>query len=522
MKPRPSTRFDVTHLPAEMMKQRRWVVWKPVERDGKWTKIPVDPNTRENARSNDPSTWSTFEQAVRCADMYDLGLGFMLGDGWLGVDFDHVAEDRRIVDRWISQWAAETTAYVEYSPSGTGIHAIYHGVQLPEWSMNRRGPVEVYERGRFFCVTGDAAYYDREVGSRLEEVEAVCRQYLARQGSTVPPAPVVADKPIDDSAQDFRVACALAKQGLLPTEIEHVVRGKMLADGRDQKAARPDYISRTVRNAIDHVGVSAKPEPLQLHRIADVLEQHKELAPYAIDRILRKGEVAAVIAPPKCRKSFLMHDLAISTATGRMWFGKWRCTQGKVLLVDNELNLATIAFRIRSITEDMRFPVELLDERIEIVSLREDDRDVDAVLQGILEREEQPDLVIFDAFYMFIGDGMDENSNADIASMVRKFRRFASKSGAATVLVHHTSKGSQAGKDPIDVGAGAGSLARAVDTYISIRKHAEEDTFRVDYNLRSSKEYPPHAIAWNYPRYREVSVEDIDELDKATRKKSPD
>jgi RecA-family ATPase len=169
-----------------------------------------------------------------------------------------------------------------------------------------------------------------------------------------------------------------------------------------------------------------------------------------------------------------------------------------------------------------RQPLACLEDRIEVVSLREDDRDVDAVLEGILERKEQPDVVIFDAFYMFVMQGMDENSNADIAAMVRKFRRFASKSGAASVLVHHTSKGSQAGKEAIDVGAGAGALARAVDTYISIRKHAEDDTFRVDYNLRSSKEYPPHAIGWNYPRYREVSVEDIDELDRPGKKKPSD
>ena len=522
MKPKPSTRFDVDYLPASMMSAARWVVWKPVERDGKWTKVPVDPKTRENARSNDPSTWGTFSEALRAADSYDLGLGFMLGDGWLGVDFDGIAADHAIRDPWIAAWAARSRAYVEYSPSGTGIHAIYHGVQLPEWSNNRRGPVEVYDKGRFFCVTGDAAFVDREVGSDLPEVEEVCRQYLARQGSVVPPAPVVADKPVDDSVQDFRVACALAKHGMSVAEIEHVIRGKMLADGREQKAARPDYIGRTVKSAVDHVGAVDRPAPMEISRIGDVLERYREQAPYAIERILRKGEVAAVIAPPKCRKSFLMHDLAISVATGRMWFGKWRCTDGKVLIVDNELNLSTIAFRIRSIVEDMGFPLACLEDRIEVVSLREDDRDVDAVLEGILERKEQPDVVIFDAFYMFVMQGMDENSNSDIASMVRKFRRFASRSGAASVLVHHTSKGSQAGKEAIDVGAGAGALARAVDTYISIRKHADEDTFRVDYNLRSSKEYPPHAIAWQYPRYREVSVEDIEDLDRPGKKKPSD
>jgi putative DNA primase/helicase len=42
--------------------------------------------------------------------------------------------------------------YTELSPSGTGIHIIVRG-ELPG-SGNRKGPLEMYDKKRFFTVTG--------------------------------------------------------------------------------------------------------------------------------------------------------------------------------------------------------------------------------------------------------------------------------------------------------------------------------------------------------------------------------
>ena len=87
MKPKPSTAFSIDAIPSSMKSVARWVAWKPIERDGKWTKIPVQVNGAA-ASSTDPTTWGTLDDVYFAAFNRGWGIGFMLGDGWLGVDFD--------------------------------------------------------------------------------------------------------------------------------------------------------------------------------------------------------------------------------------------------------------------------------------------------------------------------------------------------------------------------------------------------------------------------------------------------
>ena len=58
--------FDPLNVPDALKAERRWVNWKSVwsERDGKagrQTKVP-------NGKSNDPSTWVSFPEAMRRAE----------------------------------------------------------------------------------------------------------------------------------------------------------------------------------------------------------------------------------------------------------------------------------------------------------------------------------------------------------------------------------------------------------------------------------------------------------------------
>ena len=45
-------------IPAELKEYPQWVVWKKEERgNGKFAKVPMDPNSGNFAKINDPSTW---------------------------------------------------------------------------------------------------------------------------------------------------------------------------------------------------------------------------------------------------------------------------------------------------------------------------------------------------------------------------------------------------------------------------------------------------------------------------------
>lgn len=146
-------------IPYELKELDRWCNWKLVTRNGKQTKMPVCSTTGELARSNDESTWSSFEDALSASVQYD-GLGFFFKEPYIGIDIDDVGgeiEDYKKDihdDNIVSEFVDMLNSYAEISPSGNGIHIILKG-ELPP-TGRRKGNVEIYTAGRFFTVTGNA------------------------------------------------------------------------------------------------------------------------------------------------------------------------------------------------------------------------------------------------------------------------------------------------------------------------------------------------------------------------------
>jgi putative DNA primase/helicase len=152
----------VENIPEELTERPQWVVWRYEQRDGKQTKVPRTPSTGLRASSTDPMTWATFSEALgdyggdTPAPSYD-GVGFVFSedDPFCGIDLDKCRDpETGDVERWAREILKRVcNGYVEISPSGTGIHIIVEGVV--RGGGTRRGPVEMYSRGRFFTVTGE-------------------------------------------------------------------------------------------------------------------------------------------------------------------------------------------------------------------------------------------------------------------------------------------------------------------------------------------------------------------------------
>jgi hypothetical protein len=162
-------------IPSELRERPQWVLWVYEERDGKLTKAPYQArNPKRRASSTDAETWATFEEAIAAVGQGD-GIGFVFSaeDPYFGVDLDGEldADERGVI-------LAALDTYSETSISKNGYHAIGHG-KLPEGSRNRRGPIEVYDSGRFFVVTGDHVRGTPEtIEARQAELETVLEQFL--------------------------------------------------------------------------------------------------------------------------------------------------------------------------------------------------------------------------------------------------------------------------------------------------------------------------------------------------------
>lgn len=132
-----------------------WLLWKKEIRNGKVTKVPYQcPNVY--ASSTDASTWSTYYQLKKKYPTANLGIVFEDTANIIGVDFDHCIENG-VMHPDVAKFCKRANTYVEYSPSGTGIHLLFKKAHTIELLANKHHfdtyAIEVYTAGRYFTFT---------------------------------------------------------------------------------------------------------------------------------------------------------------------------------------------------------------------------------------------------------------------------------------------------------------------------------------------------------------------------------
>jgi hypothetical protein len=144
-------------IPSTLKALPQWVPWDLELRDGKWAKIPKNPRNGENAKANDAGTWGTFEEAFTFHQAHGtsgIGFEFSAAHPFVGIDLDDCRDpDTGDLTELAQEMLARFTTYAEISPSGTGIKLIGIG-RLPASGKNF-GNIEVYDRGRYFALTGE-------------------------------------------------------------------------------------------------------------------------------------------------------------------------------------------------------------------------------------------------------------------------------------------------------------------------------------------------------------------------------
>jgi putative DNA primase/helicase len=147
-------------LPEELKALCQWLVWRLETRNNEPTKVPYQSlNTQERAESNNPATWSTFSEAWAAyqADSTLDGIGFVFSqsDPYAGTDLDKCVDENGDIAPWALAIIERLDSYTEYSQSGKGLHIIVASDTLPAGGR-KKGPIEAYPHGRYFCMTGNA------------------------------------------------------------------------------------------------------------------------------------------------------------------------------------------------------------------------------------------------------------------------------------------------------------------------------------------------------------------------------
>jgi putative DNA primase/helicase len=145
--------YVLSNIPHDIKLKRQWVCYNH-------SKEPISPRTGQKAKANDPATWGTYQDAVSYCDKHrgngivGIGYEFSADDDYIGVDLDKCRDpESGDFEQWAADIIARLESYTEISPSGTGFHVIIKG-KLPAGG-NRKGPLELYDSGRYFTMTGN-------------------------------------------------------------------------------------------------------------------------------------------------------------------------------------------------------------------------------------------------------------------------------------------------------------------------------------------------------------------------------
>ena len=193
--------------PRELLEFKNWVAYEirpNPENAAKPKKMPINPHTGYEAKSNDASTWGDFEIASkRAKTIYEnrdetfmgAGVGFMFGipgkpSGIAGIDLDYCFND----DGTLKDYAAEIVrlmdSYTEYSPSSKGLHILFtltkslHELDssFNTGKKNTALGIEIYDSGRYFTVTANVyGGQIKPLNERTEQARQVIAKYFTKQ-----------------------------------------------------------------------------------------------------------------------------------------------------------------------------------------------------------------------------------------------------------------------------------------------------------------------------------------------------
>lgn len=164
--------MNLGNIPIELQKLNQWVC---VRGD---SKIPRCAFNTSLASSTDPSTWSSFDIALKSINdgIYDY-LGFVFDDNDIvGIDIDDGYGEDGFLSEIAVDIISKCKSYTEKSKSGRGFHILLKGI-LPFKGKNNLKGVEIYKVARYFIMTGDTLIYNN-IEENQEVIDYIINKYF--------------------------------------------------------------------------------------------------------------------------------------------------------------------------------------------------------------------------------------------------------------------------------------------------------------------------------------------------------
>jgi len=177
---------------------------------------------------------------------------------------------------------------------------------------------------------------------------------------------------------------------------------------------------------------------LPVVRVAELPSE--ELAErWLVEQLWCAHAVGVIGGAPKCAKTWLGLDMALSVATGTPCLGKYAVPEpGPVLVYLAEDALRTVRERVEGMARHRGLDLEGVEIHVITAPVLRLDHDRDRRRLWEAVRRLRPRLLVLDPLVRL--HGIDENHAGDVAELLGYLRTLQRELGLSVLLVHHTRK----------------------------------------------------------------------------------
>jgi hypothetical protein len=196
---------------------------------------------------------------------------------------------------------------------------------------------------------------------------------------------------------------------------------------------------------------------------------------------------------PKCCKSFLALDVAVSVASGAAALRQFPVRRrGPVLLFPAEDSLPVVRQRLEGIAAAAQVPFDSLPVHVITAPSLRLDTPADRQRLSLTVQEQRPVLLILDPLIRL--HRVDENDATQIAALLSYLRELQRQFHLAVMLVHHARKDSHSSR-PGQALRGSSELHGWGDSNLYLRRKGSQLTLSTEHRAAPSRDHIPLQLA---------------------------
>lgn len=203
--------------------------------------------------------------------------------------------------------------------------------------------------------------------------------------------------------------------------------------------------------------------------VKDLLAKDLPPVQWLVEGLIPENCLTIISGNPENYKSWLMLDMSIKICNGQKFLDHFETQKKKVLYIDEEDGEGTMQNRIKKLTSETDFGLEILSlKNFKLL------KDTDELLEYCIKNK--IGLVIMDSLVR-ISSG-DENSSKDMNKNFESFKKFKNNNITVIISHHHRKSGVHQGS-PGEEMRGSGDILASVDCHLTVKKNELENTVTI-------------------------------------------